>query len=137
MANGERTCGEELSASAEVPEAIGALLGHVAINLREHAAWVGAGSEAAEREKAALRAVADAYEEIAHASERAAMQMRAFRELSPCPHDAAALDRAKLAAWMRKKLVLQRALAELLLSHARLTEQGLEQLANDLATKGA
>lgn len=124
----EQSCGAELAQSAVVPELIGALMMHVTQNLEAHACWVGASSEAARLEQAALREVAADYRAIAEAAARAVQHMRAAAGLASPPHDPGSWDRASFVSWMQRKIELQRALAELLLEHARLSEHGLEQV---------
>jgi hypothetical protein len=119
----ELTCGQELAASAEVPEAIAALMAHVVLNLRVHADWVGTSSPEACAENEALRAVAEAYEALATAARRAADTMRSFSTLAPVPHDPARFEREPFLAWMRSKVELQRNLARLLLEHAAENER--------------
>ena len=114
----EQTCGQELAASAEIPEAWRDLVAHVALNLEAHARWVGAETEAARREREAMRAVADAYRAMADAAARAATLMRSLRDLPPTAHDPARFDAPAFTSWMRAKIVRQRALAALLARHA-------------------
>lgn len=125
MSEPEHTCGAELAASAEVPEAWSRLMSHVAINLRAHAEWVGTTTDAARGEHVALHAVAAAYEDMAASSTRAAEIMRALRELPPAPHDSARFDRAAFGEWLRSKIALQRALARMLDHHAEVAERAL------------
>ena len=124
----EPTCGEEIAASAEVPEAWRDLMSHVAINLEAHAAWVGTGSGPARQEHDGLTGVAAAYREMAAAASRASELMRALRSLPPASHDPARHDRAAFAAWMRTKIERQRALAALLERHATVSARALESL---------
>jgi hypothetical protein len=121
----EATCGEEIAASVEVPEAWRDLMRHVALNLEAHAAWVGTGSPAAREEHDGLRRVAAAYLEMAAAAERAGEVMRAMRAVPAAPHDPARRDGAAFAAWMRRKVELQRALASTLERHAAASERAL------------
>lgn len=123
-----QSCGAELAQSAVVPELIGALMLHVTQNLEAHAQWVGASSEAARLEHAALREVAADYRAIAEAATRAVQHMRAAAGLASPPHDPATWDRAAFVSWMQRKIELQRALAEMLLDHASRSERGLEQV---------
>lgn len=125
MSEPETTCGAELAASAEVPEAWSRLMSHVALNLEAHADWVGAGTDDARREHAALRAVAAAYRDMAASATRAADMMRALRDLSPAPHEPSRFDRAAFAAWLRTKVGLQRTLARMLDRHAEVAEGAL------------
>ncbi|HMI92916.1 MAG TPA: hypothetical protein VK509_16185 [Polyangiales bacterium] len=126
MDDGVSSCGRELAASAEVPEAIARLFAHVALNLRSHAAWVGGGaSPAARAEHDALLAVALDYENIAAAARRAAERMCALHALEPAPHDAATLDVTQFRNWMLAKIEQQRGLAELLLAHALESERAV------------
>jgi hypothetical protein len=123
-----QSCGAELAQSAVVPELIGALMLHVTQNLEAHAQWVGASSEAARLEQAALREVAADYRALAQAAARAVEHMRAAAGLASSPHDPATWDRGAFVSWMQRKIELQRALGELLLEHARLSQRGLEQI---------
>ncbi|MEN9578318.1 MAG: hypothetical protein RJA70_1327 [Pseudomonadota bacterium] len=77
------TCGQELAASAVVPEKVAALFNHVAANLRGHAAWVGIDSVNANREHEAMMGVALAYEAIAVDAQRAATLMRTMAGAGP------------------------------------------------------
>jgi len=122
------SCGQELAASAEVPAAVARLFAHVALNLRGHAAWVGGESQPACAECDALLRVALDYERIAAAAEQAARHMRTCAVLEPAAHDPATLDRSALRSWMQTKLALQRALADLLLAHAQVSESALADL---------
>jgi hypothetical protein len=117
------TCGQELAASAEVPEAWRDLMRHVAVNLTAHAAWVGMDSQEARGEHDALRRVAAAYLEMADAADRAGRLMRDLRSLPAAPHDRARFDAVAFAAWMRRKVALQRALASMLERHAAVAER--------------
>src|SRR6478609_5029222 len=101
--NHEMTCGEEIAASAEVPEAWRDLMRHVAMNLEAHASWVGTASPAARAEHEGIVRVAAAYRDMAAAAERAADLMRSLRALPAAPHDPAAFDRAAFTNWMRAK----------------------------------
>jgi hypothetical protein len=121
----ESTCGEEVAASAEVPDAWRDLMRHVAINLEAHAAWVGTASPAARQEHDGLRRVAAAYGEMAAAADRACEVMRAMRAVPAAPHDPARRDRAAFLAWMRRKIELQRAFASMLDRHAAESERAL------------
>lgn len=87
------TCGQELAASASVPEQFGVLFRHVAKNLRKHATWVGIGTDEALLEHDAMIAVAQAYYAISDAGERAATLMRSFATLQAAPHDPEAMNR--------------------------------------------
>jgi hypothetical protein len=121
----EPTCGEEVAASAEVPEAWRDLMRHVALNLDAHAAWVGTGSPAAREEHDGLRRVAAAYLDMAEAADRACRIMRGMQAVPAAPHDPARRDTAAFVAWMRKKVELQRALASTLDRHAAESERAL------------
>jgi hypothetical protein len=125
MSEPETTCGAELAASAEVPEAWSRLMSHVALNLEAHAAWVGTDTDAARQEHSGLRSVAAAYEDMAASATRAAEVMRVLRALPPAPHDPAGFDRAAFERWLREKIVLQRALARMLDRHAEAAEGAL------------
>jgi hypothetical protein len=126
MTDDESTCGQELAASAEVPDAWRALMSHVALNLDAHAAWVGDATDAARHERDAMRAVAAAYRDMAASAERAAALMRSLSSLAAAPHEPSRFDRPAFAAWMRTKVVLQRALADMLERHAAASERALE-----------
>lgn len=123
------TCGEEIAASAEVPEAWRELMRHVAINLDAHASWVGTASPAARAEHDGVRRVAAAYRDMADAADRAAALMRSMWALPSAPHDPAAFDGAAFADWMRDKIARQRALAALLERHAAGSARALETAA--------
>jgi len=125
MHDDEMSCGQELAASAEVPDAICALMNHVALNLDAHASWVGSGPESARLEQAAMERIAGEYRAIGSAAANAAAAMRACVDLEPAPHDPRAFDRTAFADWMQKKIELQRALANLLLGHAEMSEKAL------------
>jgi hypothetical protein len=127
VASEDLSCCAELARSAVVPERIGELMLHVTQNLEAHAQWVGAGSEAARLEQSALREVAADFRAIAEAAARAVQHMRAAAGLPSPPHDPGSWDRAAFVSWMQRKIELQRALAELLLEHAQLSERGLER----------
>lgn len=124
--NDPLTCGEEIAASAEVPEAWRDLMRHVAMNLEAHASWVGTASPAARAEHEGMLRVAAAYRDMADAAERAADLMRSLRVLPAAPHDRAAFDGAAFTDWMRAKIDRQRALAGLLERHAAVSERALE-----------
>jgi hypothetical protein len=124
----DMTCGQELAQSAEVPEKLGTLMGHVADNMEAHARWVGAASAEARREHDAMLAVAHEYRNISVSSARTAALMRSLRDLPGAPHDPARLDRAALVAWMQAKIHMQREFAALLLAHAEDSERALAGL---------
>ena len=124
--NHEMTCGEEIAASAEVPEAWRDLMTHVAINLEAHATWVGTASPAASAENDGLRRVVAAYRDMADTADRAAALMRSMRALPTAPHDPAAFDGDAFASWMRDKIARQRALAVMLERHAAISERALD-----------
>lgn len=126
-----QTCGQELSADAEVPDALAVLMRHVAENLDSHARWVGRASHEAAREHDALADIARAYRAISEAAADASARMRAVRDLPAAPHDPARRDAGAFVAWMRRKIELQRAFAELILRHARDSEAVLEEVAVD------
>ena len=115
-----------MAASAVVPEQLSALFLHVSQSLDAHADWVGTSSEEARLERATLLQLAADYRAIAEAARRAVSHMRDAAALAPAPHDPSRWDRATFVAWMQRKIVLQRALAELLLEHARASEHALE-----------
>lgn len=127
----EETCGQELAASAVMPEQFGALFRHVAINLRQHAAWVGVATEDAAAEHTAMLAVAAAYEQIAAATVSAGSLMRSLESLKPVPHDPASMDRTTFVNWMQQKVELQRSLATLLLEHAEQSEHVLRSFGEE------
>jgi hypothetical protein len=122
------TCGQELAASADVPDKLGRLWAHVATNLEAHAKWVGNASPEAAREHAALVALAAEYRTIARAATRAAAIMTSMKDLPAAPHDPSLRDPAGQAAWMREKVQLQSDLAALLLDHAQTSQKALGQL---------
>jgi len=124
-----QSCGEEIAASAEVPEAWRDLMRHVAINLDAHASWIGTASPEANAEHDGLRRVADAYRDMANAADRAVVVMRSMRALPAAPHDPAAFDGAAFASWMRDKIARQRALAALLERHAASSARALDAAA--------
>jgi hypothetical protein len=126
--NENQSCGGELAQSAVVPELIGELMLHVTQNLEAHAQWVGSSSEAARLEQTALRQVAADYRALAEAAAHAVQHMRAAAGLASPLHDPSSWDRSAFRSWMRRKIELQRALAELLLEHAQLSESALRQL---------
>jgi len=128
MSEEERTCGAELAASSEVPDAIGALMRHVSSNLEAHADWVGTGTDAARREHDAMLVVANSYRAIADAADGAAAVMRSFRDLEPAPHDGASFDRTGFVSWMKTKIDLQKRLAAMLVEHAAASEKALANL---------
>jgi hypothetical protein len=119
------SCGKELSEDAVVPEQLAALMRHVAENLEAHARWVGKLSVEARAEHAALLKLAGDYGQIAAAATQAAATMRGMRDLAPAPHDSAVWDRDAFMLWMRKKIDLQRAFAQLVLEHAEESERVL------------
>jgi hypothetical protein len=125
MSEPETTCGAELAASAEVPEAWSRLMAHVAVNLESHAEWVGTDTDASRREHDGLLAVAAAYRDMAASATRAAEAMRALRELPPAPHEPGRFGRAAFEAWLRAKIGLQRDLAKMLTRHADVAESAL------------
>jgi hypothetical protein len=126
----ELTCGQELAASAEVPEQWQALMSHVATNMEWHATWVGTTSSRARSEHEALLRVARAYRAMAAAAGRAATAMKSMRDLPVAAHDPARLDRGAQARWMRAKIRMQRSFAALLLRHADESEKALAEMEN-------
>lgn len=120
-----QSCGEELAESALVPERLAELFQHVADNLQAHAEWVGTESQAAASEHAGMLEVAADYRAIARAATHAARTMRGLGSLPAAPHDPARWDRAAWAAWMQRKVELQRAFAQLILEHADASERAL------------
>jgi hypothetical protein len=116
-------CGAELGDAAIVPERLAALMSHVAENLEAHAGWVGVETPAAAAEHEGLLRLAADYRAIAAAALRTAATMRGLRDLEPAPHDPARWDRAAFLQWMRRKIELQRAFAQLLLEHAEVSER--------------
>ncbi|MFT3921555.1 MAG: hypothetical protein QM778_03375 [Myxococcales bacterium] len=131
MSDEDLTCGEELAASAEVPERISALFAHVSLNLEAHAKWVGQASPEARVEHDALRKVADACRALAQVSGETAELMRSLRDLAPVPHDPAGFDRQEFLPWMEHKIALQRGLSQLLLEHASVNAMALEFMRSD------
>ena len=127
----EETCGQELAGSALVPERFGALFKHVALNLREHAVWVGTASPDAQREHDALLSVARAYEAISQEAQRTADLMRTLHDLPATAHDPGKWDHEKFTEWMKTKVQMQRALVALLLEHAEQSQSVLDQMAGD------
>ena len=120
-----QSCGEELAESALVPERLAELFQHVAENLQAHAEWVGTESEAARAEHVAMLEVAADYRAIARAATHAARNMRRLVSLPAAPHDTARWDRTAWSRWMRRKVELQRAFAQLMLEHADASERAL------------
>lgn len=123
----EQSCGQELAASADIPDGFGRLFRHVAINLRQHASSVGTESAPASLEHDALLRVAVGYEEMADAAERAATFMRSLATLPAVPHGTAGFDRDDFVDWMTTKIAIQRRLGSTLLEHA---EQSADVLAD-------
>lgn len=121
----EETCGQEMSASAEVPLKWKTLMEHVAVNMDAHASWVGVASAAARQEHDGLRRVAAAYRAMASSAAAAAEAMQAMNDLPPAPHDPSRRDAAGWAGWMREKIRLQRELASMLEQHAAASELAL------------
>jgi hypothetical protein len=128
MSETELTCGQELAASAEVPEAIGALLKHVSVNMDAHARWVGVETNEAKVEGEVMSWVAAEYRALGEGAERLAQKMRSFEQLAASPHDPKKMDWVAFGVWMRKKIELQRHVANLLLSHAAESEVALKHL---------
>lgn len=120
-----QSCGEELAESALVPERLAELFQHVAENLQAHAEWVGSESEAARAEYVAMLEVAADYRAISRAATHAGRHMRSLASLPAAPHDPARWDRTAWASWMRRKVELQRAFAQLLLERAEASERAL------------
>src|SRR5215510_7668976 len=131
MQDQEETCGQELAGSAVVPEQFAALFKHVAVNIRDHAAWVGTTNADAKREHDAMLSVAHGYEAISAEAQRTANLMRTLHELAPTAHDPKKWDREKFATWMKAKVRMQRTLANLLLEHAEQSERVLERIGGD------
>ena len=124
----EPRCGQEMIASAEVPEKWQALMNHVATNMEWHASWVGSASPPARREHDSLLRVAREYRAMATAAGHAATAMKAMHDLPVATHDPSKLDRAAQARWMRTKIRMQREFAALLLRHADESEKALAQM---------
>ena len=133
-ASGEATCGHELARDAEVPELLGQLMEHVAVNMVEHARWVRASGDAGLAEERGLLEIADRYRSIARSAESAAAAaMRSMREVPAAAHDPELLDRTALAGWMTTKIQLQRGLAQMLLRHADDSEAVLRKLEHSVS----
>jgi hypothetical protein len=128
MQHQDETCGQELAASAVVPEQLAALFRHVAANLRDHAAWVGTASVDTKREHDAMMDVAHGYEAIGLSAQRTATLMRTLENLPTVSHDPQKLDRKKFLVWMKTKIDLQRELARLLMEHAEQSERVLQEM---------
>lgn len=128
MPDDEASCGVELARDAEVPELLGQLWEHVAANMVVHAKWVGTATPEAASEHDALMHVAREYRSIAAAAERAAAIMQSMHGLPPAPHDLSRLDRSGQARFIRRKIELQRQLADLLVSHADASRGALADL---------
>ena len=124
----EKTCGQEMAESAEVPRGWHALMNHVASNMEWHAAWVGADAPSARGEHQALLRVAAAYRAMANSAAGAEEAMASMKDLPPAPHDPTRFDRARQARWMRAKIKMQREFADMLLRHARESEKALSRL---------
>jgi hypothetical protein len=122
------TCGQELAASAAIPEALAALLKHVATNLEAHARWVGNDTQAALTEQAAMAVVACKYRELAEATEELVSTMRSCAQLPAAEHDPAQQDRANLRTWLEQKVTLQRELAHKLEQGAKDAEAALRDM---------
>jgi hypothetical protein len=131
MEHENETCGQELASSAAVPEQFAALFKHVAVNFRDHAAWVGTATAEAEREHDAMLAVALGYEATAESAQRTAVFMRTLAGLPAAAHDPHKMDRAKFFTWMKTKLELQRALAGMLIEHAEQSERALQAIRDE------
>lgn len=127
------TCGQDVAASAEIPELWQALMNHVATNLEAHAVWVGVDSIAAKREHDALRRVAGEYRAMAEAAGRAAAAMKAMRDMAAAPHEPSKLDPARQERRMREKIAMQRELARLLLRHAADSDAAMDELDGGVA----
>jgi hypothetical protein len=125
----EETCGQELAASASVPDQFAQLFQHVARNLRDHADSVGTDTPAAQREHDAMLAVAQGYETTAAEAQRTANIMRTMQDIPPAPHARENWDKGSFALWMTRKIEMQRELARMLLEHADQSERVLK-LAN-------
>ena len=128
MAVDELTCGQELAQAAEVPELLGELWELVATNLVVHAKWVGTATPEAAVEHDCLTHVAREYRNIAAASERAAAILRSMTDQPAAPHNPSRMDRAALARFIRRKIELQLALADLLVRHADASRSALVEL---------
>jgi len=121
----EETCGEELAGAADVPDLLGQLWEHIASNLVVHAKWVGTSTPEAAAEHDALLHVAREYRSISAAAERATAIMKSMSALAPAPHDPSRLDRNGQAQFLRRKIELQRKLANLLIHHAEASQSAL------------
>ena len=125
----EQTCGQDLAASADIPDSFGRLFRHVAINLRQHASSVGSDTAPASLEHHGLLRVAAGYEEMADAAERVAAFMRTLATLPPVQHGTEGLYSADFVDWMTTKIAIQRRLGATLLEHAEQSESVLAKLA--------
>lgn len=128
MQHQDETCGQELAASAVIPERLAALFEHVAANLRDHAAWVGTATADAKREHDAMMDVAHGYEAISVAAQRTATLMRTLEHLPTASHDPKKMDREKFLAWMKTKIDLQLELASMLMEHAEQSQRVLREM---------
>ncbi|MDX2051873.1 MAG: hypothetical protein SFV15_05730 [Polyangiaceae bacterium] len=128
MPHQNETCGQELAASAAVPEQFAALFMHVAANLRDHATWVGTDCVDAQREHDAVVDVAIGYERMSIDAQRTAALMRTLQNLPALPHDPQKMDRKKFLVWMETKIALQRDLARMLIEHAEQSQRVVEQM---------
>lgn len=128
MSLDEPSCGQELAQDSEVPELLGQLWEHVAGNLAAHAKWVGTATPVAAAEHDCLTHIAREYRNVAAAAERAAAIMKSMDRLEPAPHDPKLIDRPAQARYMRRKIELQLALADLLVRHADASRVALAEL---------
>lgn len=128
MQRDEESCGQELAGSAVIPEQFALLFEHVAVNLRDHAEWVGTLTLAARQEHDAMLAVAEGYEAISGEARSTAKLMRTLGALPSAPHPAEKWNRAKFEIWMKAKVELQRQLAQMLIEHAEQSERALKQM---------
>lgn len=123
----EMTCGQEISADAEVPDQLARLMSHVAANMEAHAKWAGSGV-GGKQEHDGLVVVAREYEAIAAAARRAAKAMKDMKNVSPTRHDPSLFDRDGQIRWMRAKIEMQLEFAQMLTRHADVSRKVLAQM---------
>jgi hypothetical protein len=124
----DESCGQELSTDAEVPQLLAKLFEHVAGNMARHARAADTSARNGRRERDALVTIAADYGSIASAATRAARTMKSMAGAGPAEHDRTKLAGPDQAKWMREKIALQRALAAMLVEHARRSQAVLVEL---------